>query len=156
MEYISPAGVAWLSRHDLNIDWMINRWRQGEPVTPRPRWVDNEYNPEGYPDPNGDITFEKGLWRTHQYLERISYRELGSRHAKLEIDRLQLPETVLASVGKSNPKPLGSIIDIPRESIASEAMGQIIRIVNRPDNLVELLMRIAWHPVTTAWMLEQL
>jgi len=84
MEYISSAGVAWLARHGLNVDRMIDRWKQGRPVTPQPSWIDNQHDPEAHPKPVGDIAFQKDLWRTHQYLERFSYRELGSRHAKLK------------------------------------------------------------------------
>lgn len=114
MEYISSAGVAWLARHGLNIDRMIDSWKQGRPVTPQPSWIDSQLDPEAHPKPGCDIRFQNDLWRTHQYLDRISYRELGTRHAKLKIDRLQLPETVLESVGRLKPKPFGSILIIPR------------------------------------------
>lgn len=153
MEYISSAGMAWLARHGLNIDRMIDRWKQGLTVTPSPHPMDHEHDPESYPNPDGDIVFRNELWRTRQSFGRLTYLELGTWHARLTIDRLQLPETLLVS-GKK-PVPLSNFAEIPPECIASEAMGEIIRITNRQDNSVELLMRIKWYPISTAHMLER-
>lgn len=154
MEYISNAGLAWLARHNLKTDQMIDRWHMGLPITPRPRPIDSEYDPIANQMPEGGIIFRKNLWRTSQNLNRFDYIETGTRHAKLTIKRLQVPETILA-LGKK-AIPLEDLISVPAKCIASEAMGKIIRISNNENDSVELLLRIKWYPMNLAYMLERM
>lgn len=153
MEYISLAGTAWLARHGLTIDRMVDRWNSNRRVTPHPTYLEREADPN-IEIPNGDIARSGNFWLTEQYHRQFHYREYRSRHAKLIINNFTLPETVLTGLYKS-VTPLENVVQMPEDFVAANAEGRIIRANNLYGTSVEFLLRITWLTTNMAWTLER-
>jgi len=154
MEYISLAGLAWLDRNRLNIDLMINRWKNGLSVTPHRTSSDQDPNyEEGAPD--GGIIYRDGFWLTHQMSCGILYDEMCNRRAQLVVPRTSLPDTAIDKLYQS-ATPLRDVVKLPENCIVNFANAKIIRAKNLEKNAVDFLLRVDWMTTTQAYNFERM
>jgi len=155
MEYISLAGLAWLARYGLNIDLMMDRWKNGRGVTPRR--TSSDQNPDCRDEyfPDGGIIYHGRFWLTYQMRDGISYGEMRNRRAKLVIRGNTLCEAVIAKLYRS-ATPLGDVVELPEHFIVTFANANIIRARNLEKNAVEFLLRVDWMTTTQAYNLERM
>lgn len=147
MENVSLAAVRWARRHKINVaeletsavkssisNWYIARERI-DARRGRSIW-----------DEQRDLLIRRGTrWLLTHRFDSLLYQEHRNGHGKLFIKGELLPETVLATLCRSE-LPLSSVVELPSRCPINAANPRIIRAANNQDGL-ELLLRIDWRTI---------
>lgn len=144
---ISLAAERWARRHNIKAQELETRAVKsciGNPYIARER-IDARRGRFIW-DEKQDLLIRRGTrWLLSHCFDSLVYQEHRNGHAKLFIKKAHLPETVLATLYRSQ-SPLSSIVKMPRRCPINAANPRIIRAVTKKDGL-ELLLRIDWRTI---------